>query len=216
MERKIQLFKNFRSRDNILDFTNLVFKNIMSETLGEVEYDRNEYLNFGAEDYQKVNQNLKTEIDIIEVKKDDQDLYENNENDTEEDDYGSNNKNSEDLEDLKHLDEIEVEAKYVAKKVKELIDSKYQVYDRKSKSFRDIKYKDIAILLRSTKNKANIFEQELSKQWNCQCFADSHIVIFRVNRNSNNNVSLLKIIDNPIQDIPLVTVLRSTYRWIYR
>ena len=92
-----------------------------------------------------MNQNLKTEIDIIEVKKDDQDLYENNENDTEEDDYGSNNKNSEDLEDLKHLDEIEVEAKYVAKKVKELIDSKYQVYDRKSKSFRDIKYKDIAI-----------------------------------------------------------------------
>ena len=79
--RKIQLFKNFRSRDNILDFTNLVFKNIMSEVLGEVEYDRNEYLNFGAEDYQKVNQNLKTEIDIIEVKKDDQDLYENNEND---------------------------------------------------------------------------------------------------------------------------------------
>ena len=72
-------------------------------------------------EHQKVNQNLKTEIDIIEVKKDDQDLYENNENDTEEDDYGSNNKNSEDIEDLKHLDEIEVEAKYVAKKVKELI-----------------------------------------------------------------------------------------------
>ena len=135
----------------------------MSETLGEVEYDRNEYLNFGAEDYQKVNQNLKTEIDIIEMKKDEQDLYDNNEdeNDTEDDDYESNNKNSEDLEDLKHLDEIEVEAKYVAKKVKELIDSKYHIYDRKSKSFRDIKYKDIAILLRSTKNKANIFEQEI-------------------------------------------------------
>ena len=40
--RKIQLFKNFRSRDNILDFTNLVFKNIMSNILGEVEYDENE------------------------------------------------------------------------------------------------------------------------------------------------------------------------------
>ena len=206
--RKIQLFKNFRSRDNILDFTNLVFKNIMSEVLGEVEYDRNEYLNFGAEDYQKVNQNLKTEIDIIEVKKDDQDLYENNENDTEEDDYGSNNKNSEDLEDLKHLDEIEVEAKYVAKKVKELIDSKYQVYDRKSKSFRDIKYKDIAILLRSTKNKANIFEQEIINN-GMPVFSDS-TQEYLESIEIQTIMSLLKIIDNPIQDIPLVTVLRSS------
>ena len=205
--RKIQLFKNFRSRDNILDFTNLVFKNIMSETLGEVEYDRNEYLNFGAEDYQKVNQNLKTEIDIIEVKKDDQDLYENNENDTEEDDYGSNNKNSEDIEDLKHLDEIEVEAKYVAKKVKELIDSKYQVYDRKSKSFRDIKYKDIAILLRSTKNKANIFEQEIMNN-GMPVFSDS-TQEYLESIEIQTIMSLLKIIDNPMQDIPLVTVLRS-------
>ena len=206
--RKIQLFKNFRSRDNILDFTNLVFKNIMSEVLGEVEYDRNEYLNFGAEDYQKVNQNLKTEIDIIEVKKDDQDLYENNENDTEEDDYGSNNKNSEDLEDLKHLDEIEVEAKYVAKKIKELIDSKYQVYDRKSKSFRDIKYKDIAILLRSTKNKANIFEQEIINN-GMPVFSDS-TQEYLESIEIQTIMSLLKIIDNPIQDIPLVTVLRSS------
>ena len=206
--RKIQLFKNFRSRDNILDFTNLVFKNIMSETLGEVEYDRNEYLNFGAEDYQKVNQNLKTEIDIIEVKKDDQDLYENNENDTEEDDYGSNNKNSEDIEDLKHLDEIEVEAKYVAKKIKELIDSKYQVYDRKSKSFRDIKYKDIAILLRSTKNKANIFEQEIINN-GMPVFSDS-TQEYLESIEIQTIMSLLKIIDNPIQDIPLVTVLRSS------
>ena len=108
-----------------------------------------------------MNQNLKTEIDIIEVKKDEKDSYDNNEDDIEDDDYEADNKNSEDLEDLKHLDEIEVEAKYVAKKIKELMDSKYQVYDRKSKSFRDIKYKDIAILLRSTKNKANIFEQEI-------------------------------------------------------
>ena len=206
--RKIQLFKNFRSRDNILDFTNLVFKNIMSEKLGEVEYDRNEYLNFGAEDYQKINQNLKTEIDIIEVKKDEKDSYDNNEDDIEDDDYEADNKNSEDLEDLKHLDEIEVEAKYVAKKIKELIDSKYQVYDRKSKSFRDIKYKDIAILLRSTKNKANIFEQEIINN-GMPVFSDS-TQEYLESIEIQTIMSLLKIIDNPIQDIPLVTVLRSS------
>ena len=36
---KIQLFKNFRSRENILDFTNLIFQNIMSENLGNVNYN---------------------------------------------------------------------------------------------------------------------------------------------------------------------------------
>ena len=42
---KIQLFKNFRSRENVLDVTNLVFENIMSEKLGNVEYKEEEYLN---------------------------------------------------------------------------------------------------------------------------------------------------------------------------
>lgn len=209
--RKIQLFKNFRSRDNILDFTNLIFKNIMSENLGEVEYDKNEYLNFGAEDYKKVEQNLKTEIDIIEVKPNEEEQYnENDENDSnsEDDNYDKNNRNSEDLEDLKHLEEIQVEAKYVAKKIKELIDSKYQVYDRKSKNFRDIKYKDIAILLRSTKNKANIFEQEIINN-GMPVFSDS-TQEYLESIEIQTIMSLLKIIDNPIQDIPLVTVLRSS------
>ena len=40
--RMIQLYKNFRSRDNILDFTNFIFQDIMSEELGEVDYNKNE------------------------------------------------------------------------------------------------------------------------------------------------------------------------------
>lgn len=210
--RKIQLFKNFRSRDNILDFTNLVFKNIMSNILGEVEYDENEYLNFGAEDYKKVEQSLKTEINIINTKKED-----NEENDIE----GNLQNNSKystteidaessldtDLEELEHIENIELEAKYVAKRIKELIDSKYQIYDRKNEVFRDITYKDIAILLRSTKDKASIYEQEIMNlempvfSDNNQEYLDS-IEIQTI-------MSLLKIIDNPMQDIPLVTVLRS-------
>ena len=46
-----------------------------------------------------------------------------------------------------------------------LIKEKYQVYDRKAKTFRDIRPKDIVILLRSTKNKASIYEQELVKKY---------------------------------------------------
>ena len=42
---KIQLFRNFRSRKNVLDITNLIFEDIMSKNLGDIEYNENEYLN---------------------------------------------------------------------------------------------------------------------------------------------------------------------------
>lgn len=58
---KIQLFKNFRSRSNILDITNLVFQNIMSKKLGDIEYEKEEYLNLGAS-YQEPREDLTTRI----------------------------------------------------------------------------------------------------------------------------------------------------------
>ena len=63
---KIQLFKNFRSRENILDFTNEIFENIMSETLGEIEYTEEEFLNLGASWETK---EIKNEIDINRFKR---------------------------------------------------------------------------------------------------------------------------------------------------
>lgn len=105
------------------------------------------------------------------------------------------------------MENIEIEAKYVADKIKKLIDSKYQVYDRKKEIFRDITYKDIAILLRSTKDKASIYEQELIKL-DMPVFADSNQE-YLDSIEIQTIMSLLKIIDNPMQDIPLVTVLRS-------
>ena len=206
---KIQLFKNFRSRDNVLDFTNLIFENIMSENLGDVDYTEEEYLNLGATDYEKNSQNLKTEIDIIDTKsnepEDDTDIIDDDikygVTDTEFDDTESEPKEKE------HLQDIEIEARYIADKIENLIKEKYQVYDRKAKTFRDIRPKDIVILLRSTKNKANIYEQELVKK-NLPVFSDStqeYLDTIEI----ETIMSLLKIIDNPIQDIPLVTVLRS-------
>ena len=201
--RKIQLFKNFRSRDNVLDFTNLIFKDIMSKSLGEVDYNEDEYLNFGAEDYKKINQNLKTEIDIIDMKPEED--VQNNKEDMSNDVYLEKTDDSE--EELEHLENIEVEAKYVANKIKSLVEGKYQIYDRKKELFRDITYKDIAILLRSTKDKANIYEQELINL-GIPVFSDSNQE-YLDSIEIQTIMSVLKIIDNPMQDIPLVTVLRS-------
>ncbi len=193
---KIQLFKNFRSRSNVLDFTNIIFENIMSETLGDVEYTEEEYLNLGATDYEENNQNLKTEIDIIQTTGGKEIVEEFEETD---EDY--------ELPEQEYLEDIDIEARHIANKIEELIKSKYQIYDRKRKNFRDISPKDIVILLRSTKDKAQIYEQELIKK-NLPVFSDStqdYLETIEIQTIMN----LLKIIDNPVQDIPLVTVLRS-------
>ncbi len=200
---KIQLFKNFRSRKNVLDFTNLIFQNIMSKKLGDVDYTKDEYLNLGAEDYKEINQNLDTEIMLINLKEEIEknEYYEDDEEDDENEDGEQQRDENERYED------IELEAKLVAKKIKELIDSKFQVYDRKKQTFRNIKYSDIAILLRSTKNKANIFEQEIINA-GMPVFSDTSQE-YLDSIEIQTIISLLKIIDNPMQDIPLVTVMRS-------
>lgn len=202
---KIQLFKNFRSRKNVLDFTNLIFQNIMSKQLGNVDYNEDEYLYHGAKDYKDTDQNLKTQMLFINLKEDEESQQNYNYSDFEDDNEELDGKNKD--EDEEKYENIELEAKLVANKIEELIKNKYQVYDRKKEKFRDIKYSDIVVLLRSTKNKANIFEQEM---------IDKKIPVFSDTSQEyldsieiQTIISLLKIIDNPMQDIPLVTVMRS-------
>jgi len=200
---KIQLFKNFRSRENVLDFTNLIFDNLMSKELGDIDYTEEEYLNLGAS-YEKTSQNLNTEIDIIDLQENQEQnkesIFKSNENNVE-------NEESETKEQEERIEDIELEAKFVAKRIKKLIDEKYQVYNNKKKEFRDITYKDIIILLRSTKNTAAIFEKEIIRQ-NMPVFTDSSST-YLDSIEIQTIMSLLKIIDNPLNDIPLVTVLRS-------
>ena len=193
---KIQLFKNFRSRENVLSFTNLIFQDIMSRVLGDIEYTKEEYLNLGA-DYPSIEQNLKTEINIINLKEE------------EKNDPSYQDINSDETEEIEEerLEDIQLEARFVANKIRNLIDNKYQVWDRKKNTYRDIEYKDIVILLRSTSSSAPIFEQEIMNL-GLAVFSDSSQE-YLDSIEIQTIISLLKIIDNPIQDIPLVTVLRS-------
>ena len=198
---KIKLFKNFRSRKNVLDFTNLIFENIMGEKLGEIDYTEEEYLNLGA-NYAESKEDLISEIDILDVTEDDGD-------DNLEDGETTENTNSDsDLEEVEKVEDIELEAKFVAQKIRDLIDSKFQVYDNKKEEFRDIRFRDIVILLRSTKNKANIFEKELTNL-NINVYSDTsqeYLDSYEI----QVIIDLLKIIDNPYQDIPLVHVMLSS------
>ena len=191
---KILLYKNFRSRKNILDITNLVFNNIMSKKLGEIEYTEEEALNLGA-GFDEPSIDCETELNIIETNDEickmknnrtalDSESNENNENSI------KNNEN----EDYQVIENAALEARLVAKKIKEL-----------NKAGQP--YKNMTILLRSPKSVASIYEKELMDE-GIPVFSD--ITTEYLNTIEIDTVmSILKIIDNPLQDIPFVTVLRS-------
>ena len=197
---KIKLFKNFRSRQNILDFTNLVFDNIMTKEIGDILYDKDEYLNLGA-NYEPP-ENIKsvyagiTNLEIIDLKEDD-------------DDENDNSKSIEKNEsDEPILENSVIEAKYVANRINELLNNPdYVVYDKKI-GYRKITYKDIVILLRATSTLAPIYEKEISAL-NIPVFSDTSSE-FLDSIEVQTILSVLKIIDNPTQDIPFVSVLRSS------
>ena len=185
---KIQLFKNFRSRKNVLDITNLVFEDIMSKKLGNVEYNQDEYLNYGA-NYPETEDNSNiagiAELNIIDLKEKDDEFEE---------------------EETERIEDSVLEARFVAKKIQNLLNSDYQVYDRKA-GYRKIKAKDICVLLRATSVLAPIYEKEIA-ELNIPVFSDSSSTYLE-SMEVETIMSLLKVIDNPMQDIPLVTVLRS-------
>lgn len=216
--RKIQLFKNFRSRKNILDFTNLVFENIMSKKLGDIEYNQEEYLNLGASYLELPEQNIKTEIEIINTSEEDNGIWKNETQNKEMVEaktqmiYQKENTNSEkdieegDEQSEERIEDVVLEARFIARRIKELIDSKYQVIDKKQGK-RNIKYKDIAILLRSISGTANVYEKEISAL-GIPVYSDSSGEYLQ-SIEIETIMALLRIISNPMQDIPLVTVMRS-------
>ena len=98
----------------------------MSEELGELNYTIEEYLNLGAS-YEDTNQDLRAEIDILNVD-------ENNESFAAGNEISSDSEETE--EEKERVENIELEAKFVANRIKQLIDEKFQIYDAKKQEKR--------------------------------------------------------------------------------
>jgi ATP-dependent helicase/nuclease subunit A len=182
--QRIDLHKNFRSRKSIIDSTNYVFSQIMSKDYGDVIYDDSAALNLGAtyEEIQEGDFAGPTEVIIVDE---------------------SNNSSEEEVA------REELEAKVIADRIKQLVSNNnpYYIYDKKLGNYRPAMYKDIVILMRSTSSQADIFVQELLN-YDVPAYADTTSGYFDTIE-VKTILSLLKIIDNPRQDIPLIAVLRS-------
>ncbi len=179
-KRKILLSQNFRSRSEVLDGINFIFKRVMSAETGEIEYNEEEMLYPGAM-YPAMEHHLpfETELWLAEL---------NGQSDEEE-----------------PPEAVEAEAIMAAGRIAELIESGYQVLGKNG--VRPLTYRDICILMRSTKNTAAVFCKALSDR-GIPCYSDAGSS-FLQSQEITVMMSLLKIIDNPHQDIPLLSVLRS-------
>lgn len=180
--KRIDLNKNFRSRSDVLDSTNFLFKQLMGETVGEIEYDEQAELKLGA----SYPESKDTTTEMLLVHLDQQE--------------------AETDEEREELETVQLEARVIAKKIRELVEQPFQVYDAKQQMTRNLQYRDIVILLRSMPWAPQMME-ELKKQ-GIPVYANLSSGYFEATEVSVI-LSLLKVIDNPYQDIPLAAVLRS-------
>ena len=184
---KIVLDKNFRSRPGVLNTTNYIFSQIMGEELGGIEYDENNMLYPGAEYPDTLQGQTLSKSELIFVKAPE---------------YGEAGED---------ITSNEAEARYIATRIKELVDRKnnYIVYDKEKKIYRNVKYSDIVILVRAVGVVGDTINNELTRA-GIPCQMESRSGYFKTVE-IRNIVNLLKVIDNPRQDIPLISVLKSPF-----
>ena len=191
---RIDLARNFRSRHEILEATNFLFKQIMGVKVGEIEYDERAELKAGASYPEK--ESYPVELLLM-------DLEAGNETSAEKtEDTAAEQGEFDQVE----LEKSQLEARIMAGKIKELIAGGAQVYHPKSKSMRPLLYRDVVILLRSMTWAPQIMEE--FKQQGIPIYANLSTGYFEATEVAIM-MSLLRVIDNPVQDIPLASVLRS-------
>ncbi|MGL5354045.1 MAG: helicase-exonuclease AddAB subunit AddA [Clostridium sp.] len=203
--RKVQLYKNFRSRDEVISGVNYIFKKVMSSIVGELEYTDEEALNLGASYKENLDENTLSagpiELHIL----DKSGLASSDSKG----DFESESESS--AEEEEDLDAMTLEARIVAKRINELfsvVDGKqYKVIDKATGDYRPLKYKDIVILLRATKGWSEVFLEELGSA-GIPVYADTGAGYFE-SIEIRTIMAILKIIDNPMQDVPMISVLRS-------
>ena len=182
-EQRIDLHKNFRSRSQVLDSANFIFRQIMGEDLGGIAYDEAAALYPGAE-FPDGNREefLPTEVLLVE-------------------------KDSEELEDLMEgQDARELEALAISHRIKEIV-GKELVLDKETKEYRPVRYGDIVILLRSASGWSETFTEVLGAH-GIPVYAASKTGYFSA-LEVVTVLNYLQVCDNPLQDIPLTGVLRS-------
>ena len=169
----IILDKNFRSRKEVCDTVNFIFRNLMTKQSAQMDYTEDEMLNVGASYPESTDCDF--EISLIEKSA------------------------------FEDYDYAEIEARHIANKIHSMMKSGFLVKDGEVQ--RKATYGDFAVILRSTKNTAQTYVKTL---------IDCGIPAFSENKENSFEakeikviLNLLRVIDNPALDIPLLSVMCS-------
>ena len=183
---RIDLDCNFRSRSEVLDFCNRVFYPLMQDDMGNVTYDEAAALKVGALGYDKTGYDLSPEIIIGDPDKEDLITY------------GFNSAD-------------EMEAQIVANRIAKLVNEGFLVSDNTNdpakKLQRKIRFSDIVLLFRSVSTRGPVYTRIL-KANGIPAYLEEETGFFD-REEISDILSVLRIIDNPYNDIPMATVLHS-------
>ncbi|MDO5126285.1 MAG: helicase-exonuclease AddAB subunit AddA [Eubacteriales bacterium] len=202
-EVKIELLDNFRSRDVVLHATNYFFYQLMGYDLGGILYDESVALIPGAQFQDAEGANISTSTELLVLDRHTGSDVDETEDANEE--LAANEAGT----DISRMSGIMLEAEMVAKKIFEIVngDNPLYVYDAELKKYRPAQYRDIVILGRSVKKIGEPMRNALGMR---------EIPVYLENPKGYFNaveirviVSLLSVIDNARQDIPLSAVLLS-------
>ncbi|MEO3947371.1 UvrD-helicase domain-containing protein [Gorillibacterium sp. CAU 1737] len=234
---RIDLARNFRSRTEVVNGVNYLFRQIMEERVGEIRYDASAELVPGAR-YPEVDADLAVEavildkagqVDLLPVQVDDTTgisgveaaLGDASGNEAargakgpeggEADFEGDGAAEEEDALTKQEQETARLEARFVAKRIHQLMgrdgEVPFPVSVKGSEQTRPLTYRDVVILMRSTAGWAPIFAEELGRA-GIPVYAELGTGFFSAVE-VEVMLSLLQVIDNPYQDIPLAGVLRS-------
>ena len=181
--QKICLKQNFRSRHQVLDSVNDLFYRIMKRDVGGVEYDADAALYPGAQFSEDPEGDAyRTRILLADS-------------------------SSESLVETEAENAMELEASMIAEEILRIMEMQ-QLSDGAG-GFRKVRFSDIVILLRSPGSWGSVLSEQLSArgipahQMSQTGYFDTVEV--------QTVLSLCAVIDNPLQDIPLVAVLSSMF-----
>lgn len=191
--KRIDLARNFRSRQEVLAAANYIFRQLLDEEVGEMTYDQDAELIYGNLLYDQLPlKNPNTEVVIID--------RETNEAQAQADEE----------ETFADLEKAQLEARAYADRIQRWIGNQDQppmkVMDKRTGKDRSVQYRDIVILMRSMTWAPTIMEE--LKQQGIPVYAElstGYLEAIEI----KIMLSLLRVVDNPKQDIPLASVLRS-------
>ncbi len=178
--RRLVLSRNFRSRKTVLDGVNFLFEHLMTAPFGEIDYTEDQRLNLGLLD-QPPREDDRVELNVVDCS------------------------SLEMEEGQARPPRDQVEARFVARRVRQLLDEPYRVTE--GDGFSPVRPDDIAILYRSPGAVLRYLTAALDEQdipWQNEGGED-----FFAATEVSVALSFLQIIDNPRQDVPLLSVLRS-------